>query len=150
MWETDSWISEFCDESETRHDKHIVVCQILSGRRYSDCLRSGRSGDRISVGPHSSRLALLPIQTPVQWVPGFFLGRPGPGVNHPLPSSAEVKERVELYLYSLSGPAWPITEPILPLLSLCSKLRNGASVLRLYSKQCLLTVFSLYNQNTNS
>ena len=28
-------------------------------------------------------------------------------VNHPLPPSAEVKERVELTLYSLFGPSWP-------------------------------------------
>jgi len=34
--------------------------------------------------------------------------RPGRGVDHPLPSSAEVKERVWLYLYSLSGPSWPV------------------------------------------
>ena len=34
--------------------------------------------------------------------------RPGHGVNHPPPSSAEVKERVELYLYSLSGLSWPV------------------------------------------
>ena len=26
----------------------------------------------------------------------------------PTPSSAEVKERIELYLYSLSGPSWPV------------------------------------------
>jgi hypothetical protein len=26
----------------------------------------------------------------------------------PTPSSADVKERVELYLYSLSGPSWPV------------------------------------------
>ena len=32
--------------------------------------------------------------------------RPGRGVNHPSPSSAEVKERVELYFNSLSGPSW--------------------------------------------
>jgi len=31
--------------------------------------------------------------------------RPGLGVDHPSPSSAEVKERVELYLYSLSVPS---------------------------------------------
>jgi hypothetical protein len=31
---------------------------------------------------------------------------PGRGVHHPLPSSAEVKERVDLYFYSPSGPSW--------------------------------------------
>jgi hypothetical protein len=31
--------------------------------------------------------------------------RPGCGVNHPHPSSAEVKERVDLYLYSPFGPS---------------------------------------------
>jgi len=41
---------------------------------------------------------------------GSFPGlkRPGRGLNHPLPSSAEVKERVELYLYSHSGPSWSV------------------------------------------
>jgi hypothetical protein len=34
--------------------------------------------------------------------------RPGRGVDHPPPSSAEVKERVEVYLYSPSGPLWPV------------------------------------------
>jgi hypothetical protein len=32
----------------------------------------------------------------------------GNGINYPTPSSAEVKERVMIYLYSLSGPSWPI------------------------------------------
>ena len=37
---------------------------------------------------------------------GSFPGvkRPGRGVDHPPPSSAEVKERVELYLYYPSAP----------------------------------------------
>jgi len=37
---------------------------------------------------------------------GSFPGvkRPGRGVDHPPPSSSKVKERVELYLYSPSGP----------------------------------------------
>jgi len=41
---------------------------------------------------------------------GSFLGvkRPGRGVDDPPPSGAEVKERVELYLYSSSGPSWPV------------------------------------------
>jgi len=34
--------------------------------------------------------------------------RLGRGVVHPPPSGAEVKERVELYLHSPSGPAWPV------------------------------------------
>jgi hypothetical protein len=34
--------------------------------------------------------------------------RPGRGVDHPPPSRAEVKERVELYLYSPSGPSWSV------------------------------------------
>ena len=34
--------------------------------------------------------------------------RSGRGVNHPPPSSAEVKERVELYLYSPSGHSWSV------------------------------------------
>jgi len=32
----------------------------------------------------------------------------GRGVDHPSPSGAEVKERVELYLYSPFGPWWPV------------------------------------------
>ena len=32
----------------------------------------------------------------------------GHDVNHPLPSSAEVKERVDLFLYSPFGPSWPV------------------------------------------
>jgi hypothetical protein len=42
--------------------------------------------------------------------PLSFLGvkRLGRGIDHPPPSSAEVKERVELYLCSPSGPSWPV------------------------------------------
>jgi hypothetical protein len=32
----------------------------------------------------------------------------GHGINHPPPSRAEVKERVELYLYSPSVPSWHV------------------------------------------
>jgi hypothetical protein len=46
---------------------------------------------------------------------GSFPGinRPGRGVDH-TPSSAEVKERVELY-FSPSGPSWPVLGRTLPL-----------------------------------
>jgi hypothetical protein len=41
---------------------------------------------------------------------GSFPGvkRPGRGVDNPLPSSTEVKERVELYLYSPFGTSWAV------------------------------------------
>jgi hypothetical protein len=41
---------------------------------------------------------------------GSFPGlkRLGRGVDHSTPSSAEVKEGVELYLYSTSGPSWSV------------------------------------------
>jgi len=64
----------------------------------------GRGGGRDF--PHPSRPALRPTQPPIQWVPG--LERPGRGVDHPPPSSAEVKEKVELYLCSPSRPLWPV------------------------------------------
>jgi hypothetical protein len=50
-----------------------------------------------------SRPVLRPTQPPIQWVPGALsLGvkRPGREAGHALPSSADVKECVELYLHS--------------------------------------------------
>jgi hypothetical protein len=54
--------------------------------------------------------ALGPTQPPVQWDRVSFPGvkRPGRDVDHPAASNAEVKERVEIYLYSPSGPSWPV------------------------------------------
>jgi hypothetical protein len=49
------------------------------------------------------RAALRPTQPPIQWVTGALsLGvkRPGREADHLPPSSAEVKECVELYLHS--------------------------------------------------
>jgi hypothetical protein len=41
---------------------------------------------------------------------GSFPGvqQPGRGVDHPPPFRAEVKESVELYVYSPPGPSWPV------------------------------------------
>ena len=64
--------------------------------------------------PHLSIPALGPTQPPVQWVPGISRGlkRPGCGLDYPPPPTAEVKERVDLYLYSPFGPAWPFRRVI--------------------------------------
>jgi hypothetical protein len=66
---------------------------------------------------HPSTPALGPTRPPMKWIPNFFpdgLSGPGRVLDHPLPSSAEVKERVELYFYSPSGPSWPALEWTLP------------------------------------
>jgi hypothetical protein len=59
---------------------------------------------------HPSRPALVPTQAPIQWVSDLFpRGKlAGAWVDHPLPFSAEVKERIWLYLYSHSGHLWPV------------------------------------------
>jgi hypothetical protein len=52
----------------------------------------------------ASRTALGPTQPPIQWVPGTLsLGvkRPGREADHSPPSSAEVKECVELYRHEV-------------------------------------------------
>jgi hypothetical protein len=56
----------------------------------------------------------------------FFLGvkRSGRGVDHPPPSSAEVKERVELYLYSSSRPSMPVLWQNLPYQESCKRLTS--------------------------
>ena len=75
--------------------------------------QAGRSGDRI---PLEARFS-APIQTgpgahPASYTTGNVsypgVKRPGRGVDHPLPSRAEVKERVVIYIYSSSGHSWPV------------------------------------------
>ena len=95
--------------------KNLIACLCGPGKLslFRDSLRARRSGDQIPVEARISET----VQTGAGVHPasytmgtGSFLGvkRLGRGVDHPTPSSAEVKERVELYFYSTSIPSWPV------------------------------------------
>ena len=80
----------------------IVTCYGLDG-----------PGDRIPMGARfSASIQTGPGARPASYTIGAG-SLPGVkllvrGVDHPPPSSAEVKERVELYLYATSEPSWPV------------------------------------------
>jgi len=71
--------------------------------RYNDPLGAGRSGDQIRVWEiFSSPVQTGPgAHTAAKWCQVSFSGAKWPesSVNHPLSSSTEVKERVELNFY---------------------------------------------------
>ena len=69
-------------------------------------------GSNPGGGEISAPLKTGPAAHPASYtmVTGSFPGvkRPGRGVYHPTPSNAEVKGRVELYLYSSSRHSWSV------------------------------------------
>jgi len=74
--------------------------------------------------PYPSRPALGPTQPPTQGVPGLSPGSKAVGAwrwPH-TPSSAEAKEGLEIYLYSPSGPSWPVPGWPLPYFTLKGKV----------------------------
>ena len=97
--------------------KYQISLRFIPVGRDSDWLRAGWSGSRILVEVRLS----APVQTdpgahPASYTMGTVsfrggvggLKRPGRGVDHLAPSRAEATERVELYIYSSSGPSWPV------------------------------------------
>jgi len=95
-------------------------------------LRAGRSGDRIPVEARfSATVQTGPGAHPAscKMGTGSFPGVKRSGVWRwpPTPSSAGVKERVELYLYSTSGPSWPVIGWTTYLVSLHSAMCEGAA-----------------------
>ena len=91
----------------------LLLCGPRYLSRYSDSLRAGRSGDRIPVGARFS----APLQTgPGAYPASCTMGtgsfpevkRPGRGADHPPSSKCRGHERVGLYLYTPSGPSWPV------------------------------------------
>jgi hypothetical protein len=106
----------FIQGTSTSTELHSVSA-LLGGPRwlswYSDSLRAVWSKDRILVGARFS----APVQTGPGAHPAYYtkgpasfpeMKWPGHGIDHPLQSSAKVKESVELYVCSTSGPLWPV------------------------------------------
>jgi hypothetical protein len=81
-----------------------------------------RLGQRIFPLTSVSRPALRPTQPPVQWVPGVpspgVKARPGRDTDHSAPSSAEVKNKYELYLLSSQEAPWRVAGLLLLLVIL--------------------------------
>jgi hypothetical protein len=81
--------------------------------RYSDSLLAGRSGDQIAVVGEIFRTCPDRLWGPPTLLYNGYRVFPGSKAAGawrcpPTPSSAEVKEIVELYLYSPSGPSWSL------------------------------------------
>ena len=105
--------------SRNKYSKSPFYFNLVGRDRHSESLRAGRSGDRIPVAARFS----APVQTGpgahlASYITGtgYFLGIkwPGRGVDHPPPSSVEVKERVAIHILP-SGPSWPVIGQILHL-----------------------------------
>jgi hypothetical protein len=88
-------------------------CGPVQSSLYSDSLRAGRSGNRIPVAERF----FAALQTESEAYPTFctistILVLWGKAVGTcrrpPTPSNTEVRERVEPYFYSPSGPSWPV------------------------------------------
>jgi hypothetical protein len=63
----------------------------------------GRSRGKVFLFSTSSRSSLGSTQSPIQWVPGALspgVKRPGREADRPLPTSAEVKKKMDLYIHS--------------------------------------------------
>jgi hypothetical protein len=76
-----------------------------------------QEGDEIfRARPHRS-WGLLTLLYKGYRIPFPEVKRPGRGVNHSPPPSAEVKERVEVYLWFPSEPSWFVLGRTLPSIS---------------------------------
>ena len=83
--------------------------------RYSESLQAGRS--RRSKNGGGAFLLTSPdcaygVQPPsCKWVKGPLAGGvkpPGRGIDHLIPSRVDLKEGVQLYIYSASVPLWQV------------------------------------------
>jgi hypothetical protein len=109
-----------CSANESQYKNNFILFITLHNsympgylNRYSVWLRDAwsgfdfRRGLRIVFFATASRPALGPTQPHIQWLPGALsLKVKRRETDHSPPSSAEVKECVELYLHSPSMSPW--------------------------------------------
>jgi hypothetical protein len=102
-----SRISQYCHSlkiKKSRDSSVGIATRLRAGRSGFD----SRRGVRIFLFTTASITALGPTQPPIRCVPGALslrVRRPGREADHSHPSSAEVKECVELYLHSPNTPS---------------------------------------------
>ena len=105
--------------------------------------------------PHTSRRALGPTELHIN---GYRVSlkrvkRLGRGVVHPLAFSAEVKESIELYPYSLSGHLWSVLRRtyLTPLTGKATQVYTFIhSTCLLYQLYCTCTIYSTMLKSFNS
>jgi len=91
-------------------------------------LRARQSRERIPIGAiftvpvHTSPGAHLAYRTIGTGSVYQVVKQPGHSIDHP--PHLVLTERVELYLYSLSGPSWPVLGRTLPLPLLIQEFTN--------------------------
>jgi len=99
----------------------VQAYRVVVGWGYQISRPSTHEGGKVS---HALRPPLSPRKyswyspAPVQTHHVFPGGKAARACRSPTPSSAVVKERVELYIYSPSGPSWPVLGWALTLLLL--------------------------------
>jgi hypothetical protein len=102
-------------QSIARIDTRSLAARPGQRSRHSDSVVTGQSGKCIPSTP-----APRPTQPSVKSVPRVFPRSKAAWAwrSAPTTSSTEVKERILLYLYSPSGPSWPVIGWNLPKLFL--------------------------------
>ena len=101
-----AWSSCICVKLRLYRYLFKCIYMYMPGYRsqHSDSLRAGWSGDRIPVGPRFSDTRPDRLWDPPSLLDNEYRVKgPGRGVYYLAPSRAEVKERVEIYLYPSFG-----------------------------------------------
>jgi len=128
---------------------HFYQNDIRSGSsdisQYSNLLEAGWSRDSIPIwGGNFATVQTSPGCHAVQWIPGLFHGgKMARAWSWPsTPSSTEVQERAELYLYSPCGPSWPILGwNVMTTWNLCCITFSYTS------STCLISTINISNTN---